>query len=182
MHVNGESNHLRLLGKLTSQRPHSIVNFSIDPSSVKHLSNVIDANASMGNARLEAYLGGEISSHRDLVSYSYGNAANRLWKTCPECMRSDVLKYGVETWHRVHQLPTTLVCAVHRVGLDVHDMAKRDLHDRFKMPFETRRSNKRISMNVSHHLYSLARLASVAMSDQSHPFASEMVKQTFLPH
>lgn len=180
MHINGESNHLRGLGKLTARRPHSIVDFAIDASLKEHLSRVIDMSASMGNALLEAHLGGEVRNHSNLVSYSYGNVATRFWKTCPECMRSDVLRYGMETWHRAHQLPTTLVCAIHQVGLNVHNMAKRDLHDRFKMPFEAKSSYKTVQRVDSSHLYGLAKFANVAINDPSHPPGSEMVKQAFL--
>lgn len=38
---------------------------------------------------------------------------------CAQCVRADMRKYGEAYWHRLHQLPTTLLCPVHGTPLRV---------------------------------------------------------------
>lgn len=43
---------------------------------------------------------------------------HQTWQYCPDCMKSDIAKYGEPYWHRVHQLPGVFVCADHAVYLE----------------------------------------------------------------
>lgn len=63
-----------------------------------------------------------------LLSYRLG-AFHRL-KACPDCIREDIEKYSISTWHLEHQWPTSWVCRRHRQVLNI---VKRDLgHNRYR--------------------------------------------------
>lgn len=42
---------------------------------------------------------------------------NRVARFCPMCVADDLLECGESYWHRVHQLPTSFLCARHGINL-----------------------------------------------------------------
>jgi predicted RNA-binding Zn-ribbon protein involved in translation (DUF1610 family) len=38
----------------------------------------------------------------------------QFFRYCPDCWRDDIYSYGEPYWHRLHQLPGSLVCLIHR--------------------------------------------------------------------
>lgn len=63
------------------------------------------------------------------------DAAHPL-KACPSCLCADERAFGVGYWHRVHQLPTVLVCPAHRDPLLVSPM-KTQQRSRFQWVLPT---------------------------------------------
>lgn len=46
-------------------------------------------------------------------------------KVCPTCIKEDLEQFGVDYWHRVHQIPGIESCCYHQVQLNHVDLPKR---------------------------------------------------------
>lgn len=70
----------------------------------------------------------------DLTATEFGGFCR--WRICPDCMTEDITEAGVAWWHRSHQLPTSLVCAIHGSLLQRFDVKRHRLHERFLLPID----------------------------------------------
>ncbi len=68
----------------------------------------------------------------DLMAEALGGMCR--WRFCTECRMDDIAEAGLAWWHREHQLPTSLVCAIHGIALHWLDVKRHRIHERFILP------------------------------------------------
>ncbi len=180
MHINGYTNHLSGIAKLSGQRATSLANLKAEVLLNSDYVIGLGSEQNLGVSLLEQHLGGEQHSHHDLISYSSGQLVNVTWKTCQLCLKEDVERFGTGTWRLSHQLPTTLICPFHDENLSRHRLKRKMLHDHFYLPSQTTNSSLgSINTAIRSHLKSLAQLGHEAIADKSEPYPAQVIKQVY---
>ena len=93
------------------------------PESIAHDHSIVPyylafASAQVREEVLERMAGHQIGALKyTLGLLTNGLRANHPLKGCRKCEEVDLQSHGVSYWHRVHQLPTVLVCPIHYLPL-----------------------------------------------------------------
>lgn len=64
------------------------------------------------------------------------NGGSLHWRLCPTCIAREKTQLGVAYWHRQHQLPGSLMCALHETLLYECEPPAPMRHNRFLLPDE----------------------------------------------
>lgn len=113
--------------------------------------------------------------------FDYMGNMTHDWRECPSCRKEDEARIGFSYWRRSHQLPTTCCCPVHGEELIRKALPGKALHEKFWLPHETDQNSVLTNPSLTQGVMkALADLGKDALSDQSEPYAAEVVRDTFL--
>lgn len=119
--------------------------------------NRIDSHPwSAGNSRLPISTAGYGLS-------TLSNGRSNIWRACALCLKSEMAQDATAYWHRSHQLPAAVFCAIHDEPLSVCLSPIQVRHKHFLLPQDTVLANDFYRQDLAENYATLARLTQLSV-------------------
>ena len=122
---------------------------------------------------LDHAIGKECGQHTNPLAERFSlahlsNGRSQRWRLCPNCVEREKKQFGVPYWHRQHQLPGSLMCALDGTVLYECELPALRRYNQFLLPNEVmsdRSLNLKLSDECAEILIELARFNSAIIFD-----------------
>lgn len=114
-------------------------------------------------------------------AFDHSGNPDREWRVCPMCSQDDNTRLGFSYWRRSHQLPTSIVCPDHEIGLIRKRIPGQKLHEKFWLPYEINDHDNNHTLVIHDHVSkALARIGKDGLHDCSVPHPPAVIQNTII--